>query len=107
MAVRAEVFSNGDHISDDTQWVGHYHQVNRRSYKGCGKPLDAGSTGPIVVEIYGGSLCSAVGVLLMIKFTNIGDFHFFLLKIGIGLLRQMLCDIKKKYTSFILYILVY
>jgi hypothetical protein len=36
--------------------------VNRRSGEGRGKPLDEGSTGPIVVENFGGGLYPAVDV---------------------------------------------
>jgi hypothetical protein len=38
------------------------HKVDRRSGEGRGKPLDEGSTGPIVVENFGGGLCPAVDV---------------------------------------------
>jgi hypothetical protein len=57
MAVGAERFCNGNHTSDDTPWV------DRRSGEGREKPLDARSAGPSVVEILGGGLCPAVGVV--------------------------------------------
>jgi hypothetical protein len=46
--------------------------VDRRSGEGCGKPLDEGSTGLIVVENLGESLCPAVDVsaemMMMIRY---------------------------------------
>jgi hypothetical protein len=37
------------------------YEVYRQCGEGCRKSLDAGSGGPIVVEVPEGSLCSAVG----------------------------------------------
>jgi hypothetical protein len=62
MAVKAERFCNGDHVPDDAPRVDTY-EVDR-SGESRGKPLDAGSAIPIVVEILGGGLCSVVGVVL-------------------------------------------
>jgi hypothetical protein len=64
MAVGAERFSNGDRVPKDATFRGQApYKVDRRSSQGREKPLDAGSVGPIVLEILGGGLCSAVGVV--------------------------------------------
>jgi hypothetical protein len=38
------------------------HKMDRRSGEGCGKSLDEGITGPIVVENFGGGIFPAVDV---------------------------------------------
>jgi hypothetical protein len=52
-AFGAEKFSNGDHVPGNAALVGPY-KVDRRSGEGRGKSLDEGSTGPSVVENFGG-----------------------------------------------------
>jgi hypothetical protein len=56
-AVGAERSSNGDRVPGDAALVGP-----PKGGEGRGKSLDEGSTGPIVVENFGGGLCPAVDV---------------------------------------------
>jgi hypothetical protein len=65
MAVGAKKCCDGYHVSDDTPWV-DLLRGGRRSAEGHGKPLDAGSAGPFVVEILGGGLRSEMGVACLI-----------------------------------------
>jgi hypothetical protein len=58
--VGAERSSNGNCVPGDAALVGQ--KVDRRSGDGRGKPLDEGSTGPIVMENFRGGLCPAVDV---------------------------------------------
>jgi hypothetical protein len=57
MAVREEMFCNGDHATYDTPWVDRLTRWTDDLVK------VAGSARPIVVEILGEGLCSAVGVV--------------------------------------------
>jgi hypothetical protein len=61
MAARADRSLNGDRVPGESALAGPSHGP-RRSGEGRGKPLDGGSTEPIVVEIFGGGLCPAVDV---------------------------------------------
>ncbi|KPI97594.1 hypothetical protein RR46_07341 [Papilio xuthus] len=44
--------------------------MDRRPGQDCGSDLDAGSTGPFIVAIFGGRLCPAVGDLRLRKKKN-------------------------------------
>jgi hypothetical protein len=52
MAIRLERFCNGNHALNDVTLRGKTpYEVKRRSGEVRGKPLNAGSAGPFVVEI--------------------------------------------------------
>jgi hypothetical protein len=77
--IPAERFCNGDHAPDDAPQVEPL-RLERRSGEGRGKVLDARSAGPILVEIFGGSLCPAVGVvwlmMIIINIPTAGAYSF-------------------------------